>query len=495
MKPFYSLMNTQKTDNFLIKADIKSSNYRKILWAIVLIVSIGGIKYPLLGLPMFPMFIVILAMGLMKGRYWCGNYCPRGSFWDYPVRKFSLYRRLPSFFRSMWFRGAIMLFFVWSMTMGFMKLAGNWNDWGLWQQMGMVGVGLCMKTTILGLVLGLFVNPRSWCTFCPMGTMQKMLYKTGQKLQLNKNTDVKVSVRHENLCHKCGKCERTCQMQLSPYTAFENHQFTHADCIKCGTCTINCPAGILSIEKQTKAADNALKTDSESKVHKKRKRVLAEVVELKKLRPDTREITFRVKDDDLWYEAGQFILIQIADEPEMFRAYSISSGKSDGKHISITVKKIAKGYGTEIIFDQFTKGKEVVMEGPMGQELTIDQNDQSLVFVGGGIGITPFVPLVHEALQQAKNVKLIHGVTKKEDFIYDRHFEKLAAENAHFEYIQVANDPHFTGNRGFVTDMLEKIDVHNSGIYLCGPAPMIKATEALLHKRKVNRSRIHAESA
>lgn len=47
-----------------------------------------------------PIMISILG----KGRYWCGNYCPRGNFYDHIVSKISPNRRVPKFLKSMGFR-------------------------------------------------------------------------------------------------------------------------------------------------------------------------------------------------------------------------------------------------------------------------------------------------------------------------------------------------------------------------------------------------------
>jgi polyferredoxin len=72
-------------------------------------------------------------------------------------------------------------------------------------------------------------SPRSWCSFCPMGTAQRFLGGNRYQLKLN-----------EEKCIKCHKCEKVCPMQLK---ISENE--TKPDCIKCGRCISACPKDAL----------------------------------------------------------------------------------------------------------------------------------------------------------------------------------------------------------------------------------------------------------
>jgi hypothetical protein len=50
---------------------------------------------------------------------------------------------------------------------------GDWRHWGktFWM--------MCVITTAIGVVLGILLHPRTWCAFCPMGTLQGALGKLG----------------------------------------------------------------------------------------------------------------------------------------------------------------------------------------------------------------------------------------------------------------------------------------------------------------------------
>jgi polyferredoxin len=53
------------------------------LGIMVLIVSIGGIFYPKLGYFLLLVFATLMIIAPFRGRWFCGNLCPRGSFVDF----------------------------------------------------------------------------------------------------------------------------------------------------------------------------------------------------------------------------------------------------------------------------------------------------------------------------------------------------------------------------------------------------------------------------
>ena len=68
--------------NYYIKANRTFSTIRKYAWIFTVLVAIGGLWEPKLGL-----LVILIMMGLtitafFTGRYWCGNFCPHGSLFD-----------------------------------------------------------------------------------------------------------------------------------------------------------------------------------------------------------------------------------------------------------------------------------------------------------------------------------------------------------------------------------------------------------------------------
>lgn len=206
---------------------MKQSKIRVItpyLGMIVLIVSIGGIFYPKLGYILLLVFATLLIIAPFRGRWFCGNLCPRGSFVDFWLAPLSRKLKIPPFLRSMWIRIPIFI-----ALMGFMiyRLLGTQ---GVVDRIGIVFVTLCIITTSIAILFGVIIAPRTWCTFCPMGTLQRIM--GGSKYQLKLDGD---------LCIDCKRCQKVCPMQLQ---VFEIQDLP--DCIKCGRCIDACPKDALS---------------------------------------------------------------------------------------------------------------------------------------------------------------------------------------------------------------------------------------------------------
>ena len=191
---------------------------------IVLIVSIGGIFYPKLGLLLLLVFASLMIIAPFRGRWFCGNLCPRGSFVDFWLAPLSRKMKIPARFRSMWLRVPIFLLLMGFMVYRIVKTAG------IVDKMGMVFVTLCILTTSVAILFGVIIAPRAWCSFCPMGTLQRAI--GGRRYQLKLDADK---------CIDCGRCQRVCPMQLPVQEIVDK-----PDCIKCGRCVEACPKGALS---------------------------------------------------------------------------------------------------------------------------------------------------------------------------------------------------------------------------------------------------------
>jgi len=230
------------------------------------------------------------------------------------------------------------------------------------------------------------------------------------------------------------------------------------------------------------------------------KKAVRAVVEKITLYSDSvKEITLRPEGNESFlFEAGQFILVKVEDEPPMFRAFSISSSDTEGETFSVTVKKVPDGYGSEIIFSRFNEGDRVEVEGPMGRYLIPDTEAEKIVLVAGGIGITPFVSAVKSILEhgKVKELTLVYGAADADNFIYYDYFKGYEAEYINFKFIPVAaNGENWSGKTGFVTDVLKEMNLEHSRIYMCGPEAMTVNSMALFANKGVPENAVSFEKA
>lgn len=195
-----------------------------ILWWLLPVFVVGGWFYPYLGLLMPICMLAPVVIAPIRGRTWCGWACPRGSFLDYVMGRFSRGRSAPKWLRSKGFRLGVLAFLMVMMTT---QLVFAWPDP---QAIGRVFIMLLTVTTVVGIGLALAYRPRTWCSFCPMGTMSSWFSHGKRPLYVG------------SACTSCPACTKLCPMSLNP----SKPDNTHADCIKCTRCVAICPRKTIS---------------------------------------------------------------------------------------------------------------------------------------------------------------------------------------------------------------------------------------------------------
>ncbi len=183
--------------------------------------------------PWFGYFVPVCMIGglipaFFVGRKWCDWTCARGSFYESAVALLTTDRPIPKVLRSTGFRVAIMgVLFA---TFGY-RITQLWGDWAA---LGGFFVTFLTATTVVGIVLGMIFQPRSWCAFCPIGTLSRWA-------GAGKNP-----VRISDACVGCGACVQACPMEIDIPSYADAGSITDGDCLKCGACIAKCPVGALS---------------------------------------------------------------------------------------------------------------------------------------------------------------------------------------------------------------------------------------------------------
>ncbi len=216
--------------------EVKGLSFYWILFAYLII----GFFYPIIGFIAFVCMIGPVVTSIWRGRYWCGNICPRGNMYDRLLSRYSPHRPIPKFLKSFGFR-LFMVFFIF-MMFGIQMYLG----WGDWNAMGKVFWNIILLTTIVGVILSFIYAPRTWCNFCPMGSISRWVAPHEGRLPRGFK-----SVHVSEACEeKCKMCARVCPMQLTPYDSRgKENGYLNPDCIKCGKCVKACPTKIVEMRK------------------------------------------------------------------------------------------------------------------------------------------------------------------------------------------------------------------------------------------------------
>ena len=176
------------------------------------------------------MLINLMSIFLAKGRIVCGNFCPRGAFYDRILKKFSGKPIIPMFLRRPVIRWSIVVVMFGVFIIRIIESPFTLESFGrlFWV--------MCTITTVIGVALGFFFSHRTWCAICPIGTIINAA-----------NCDTNHISIDSQRCVKCKLCEKKCPMNIVITNGISSGAILDSDCIKCKECIAVCPKKALSI--------------------------------------------------------------------------------------------------------------------------------------------------------------------------------------------------------------------------------------------------------
>jgi len=220
-----------------------------------------------------------------------------------------------------------------------------------------------------------------------------------------------------------------------------------------------------------------------------------EVARISKETHDTWSLYFEGKYLD--HKPGQFMIIRLVRDGKVSEPhpFTISSSPTSDR-LSITVKSV--GDFTSTIGD--TKISDgAYIDAPYGVFSFFNHDVQDLIFIAGGIGITPFMSMLRYIYDRKleRNVTLIWGNKTEEDIVFKDELEKMAAEMPSLKIVHVmSKQDDWPGERGYVdAEKLKKYvnDFQEGEFFICGPPTMMVMVERTLRDLGVPKKKIHYE--
>ncbi|ERJ11437.1 4Fe-4S binding protein [Haloplasma contractile] len=207
------------------------SLWKQFSYSVLLIFLFVGLLFPVIGIAAIICMIAPVVVSFFKGRYWCGNLCPRGNFFDRVITRKNK-RRTPRMFSNRYFRLCVLIFLFVNMGLGIYLGDGSLKSFGL------LLYRLILLTTLIGILLGSIYSHRTWCRFCPIGTLSASIAKFRNKR--NKHTLLKI----DSACINCKVCTKSCPMHIETHK-YKGNTITHHDCINCKICKDSCPNDLI----------------------------------------------------------------------------------------------------------------------------------------------------------------------------------------------------------------------------------------------------------
>lgn len=222
--------------------------------------------------------------------------------------------------------------------------------------------------------------------------------------------------------------------------------------------------------------------------------------------PDVK--TFRLKEPDggaipFSFVPGQFLTFSAEIDGELVRrSYTIASSAAQTSYVEATIKREAPGIFSDYMHDKIVEGDLVDVMGPSGAFTFRGTEADSVVLIGGGVGITPLMAAIRYLTDTAwpGEIFLVYGVRTTDDFIFRDELEYLQRRHTKLRVtatmVRSAGSA-WMGPQGHITrEMLAQAvpEIGKRRIHLCGPPGMMQAIRGILAELGVSADQIRTEA-
>ena len=186
-----------------------------------------------------------------------------------------------------------------------------------------------------------------------------------------------------------------------------------------------------------------------------------------------RSVLLRLRSENLLPDIapGQFVQVRIDGSPSTYlrRPISIHDVDLQQNEISLLVQQVGEGTRRLALAEM---GDLINMVLPLGNGFTLPQKGESVLLVGGGIGIAPLYYFAKILNGKGIRPTLLLGGKSESDLLRLTDYQNLGETF-------VTTEDGSLGEKGFVTMHSIWQQKRFDKIYVCGPKPMMKAVAKL----------------
>jgi glycine betaine catabolism B len=200
---------------------------------------------------------------------------------------------------------------------------------------------------------------------------------------------------------------------------------------------------------------------------------------------------------------GQYLnLTLVIEGRKVRRSYTIASSPSRAVYCELTIKREEQGLASRHMHDAIREGCVLDVRAPAGKFTFTGTETESIVLIGGGVGITPLMAKIRYLtdLSWPGVIYLVFSVKAEKDIIFRDELDALVRRHPNLRVtITLTRDQgaRWTGERGRISvAMLERVvpDIAARRVHFCGPTEMVEATRPILRDLGVPDGSIMAES-
>lgn len=215
------------------------------------------------------------------------------------------------------------------------------------------------------------------------------------------------------------------------------------------------------------------------------------------------------------YAAGQYAYFNlddvVGDDKGPTRHFTISSSPTEN-FIMLSTKIRESAYKQRL--STLEVGDKVKASKPEGEFVLPKDFSRPIIFLSGGIGITPFRSMVNYATDKQLPLKLVMFDSNKnqQNILFKKEFDNWATLNDNLKIIYTlseedSNEDNLSGDgteewqgekgridKKMILKHVDKETLNDAIFYICGPPDMLKSMQSLLEKElEISKDRIKAE--
>ena len=235
---------------------------------------------------------------------------------------------------------------------------------------------------------------------------------------------------------------------------------------------------------------------------------IKEMVLTDKIRENEEVISFYFKSKDgselVKHKPGQFIAVDINVEDEKYknakRTYSLSM-KPNEETYRISVKRVEGGLISPYLHDSLEIGDTIKIPKPMGAFVLKENSDKPLVLISAGIGITPLISMLYEAMNTTRKIIFVQAVNNSSVQTFAKELKDIEDKCSDMKSIVFYSSPLEHDIQGKDYDHEGRISSHwisknlpmDGEFYFCGPPPFMDIINESLLELGVTKENINFE--
>jgi ferredoxin-NADP reductase len=206
------------------------------------------------------------------------------------------------------------------------------------------------------------------------------------------------------------------------------------------------------------------------------------------------------------FTAGQFLTVIVPDPPHNDakgnrRTFSIASPPHEAGRLQIATRMTGSALKRSLA--EVPLGTPVELLGPAGSFTLHKDPALPAVFIAGGIGITPFRSMIHDAFVRRllHQITLIYSNRNPEGTAFHEEFQRIAESYTNFKYLPTMTQAEqsrqsWDGERRYVNaDFLRNYigDITTAIFYIAGPPGLVAAISKAVIEAGADPTGVHSE--